>query len=55
MKQTRFYIMTAERPYEEVTYALKLCRKPQRTLVYKKLLNMLNRDEIISFGYQIAD
>ena len=47
--------MTAERPYEEVTYTLKLCRKPERTLVYKKLLNMLDQDEIISFGYQIAN
>ena len=50
MYRTRFYLVQENSP-AEITYAIKHCRQPKRTLAYKNLMRMLDQDKITSFGY----
>lgn len=47
-----FYYKLGSRFAEDSVYAVKRCKAPQRTKIWKELQRKLNADEVLSIGYK---
>ena len=55
MYRTTFYYKLEDKYSIEYVYAIKHCKRPARTKVYKELETKLNKGEISAYGYIIDD
>ena len=47
-----FYYKLVSRFAEDNVYAVKQCKAPQRTKIWKELQRKLDADEVVSIGYK---
>ena len=52
MYRTTFFLRREDRDSPKIIYAVKHCKRPAATKVYKELTNMFNRGEIAAYGWK---
>lgn len=55
MFRTTFYYKLEDKYSVEYTYAVKHCKSPKRTNIWKQLKHKFNKGEISAYGYIVDD